>query len=303
MKMKKFIAMMATVAMVAGLAVGCGGGSDAEGGEGGASGEFDSSMDITIVSREDGSGTRGAFIELFGIEEEQEDGEKVDMTTEAAQITNSTSVMLTTVAGDEYAIGYVSLGSLDDSVKAVKIDGAEATADNVKSGDYKVSRPFNIATKSDLNNPTADDFIAFIMSEEGQAVVAEEGYIPLDGVEAYAGDAPAGKVVVGGSSSVSPVMEKLIEAYAEVNPEAEIELQTTDSTTGMENAIAGSYDIGMASREVKDEELAEGLEAQVIATDGIAVVVNNANPTEDLTSDQVKAIYTGEALTWDEVTE
>ncbi len=303
MKMKKFIAMMATVAMVAGLAVGCGGGSDAEGGEGGASGEFDSSMDITIVSREDGSGTRGAFIELFGIEEEQEDGEKVDMTTEAAQITNSTSVMLTTVAGDEYAIGYVSLGSLDDSVKAVKIDGAEATADNVKSGDYKVSRPFNIATKADLNNPTATDFIAFIMSEEGQAVVAEEGYIPLDGVEAYAGEAPAGKVVVGGSSSVSPVMEKLIEAYAEVNPEAEIELQTTDSTTGMENAIAGSYDIGMASREVKDEELAEGLEAQVIATDGIAVVVNNANPTEDLTSDQVKAIYTGEALTWDEVTE
>ncbi|HIY54608.1 MAG TPA: substrate-binding domain-containing protein [Candidatus Dorea merdavium] len=303
MKMKKFIAMMATVAMVAGLAVGCGGGSDAEGGEGGASGEFDSSMDITIVSREDGSGTRGAFIELFGIEEEQEDGEKVDMTTEAAQITNSTSVMLTTVAGDEYAIGYVSLGSLDDSVKAVKIDGAEATADNVKSGDYKVSRPFNIATKADLNNPTATDFIAFIMSEEGQAVVAEEGYIPLDGVEAYAGDAPAGKVVVGGSSSVSPVMEKLIEAYAKVNPEAEIELQTTDSTTGMENAIAGSYDIGMASREVKDEELAEGLEAQVIATDGIAVVVNNANPAEDLTSDQVKAIYTGEALTWDEVTE
>ena len=286
MKMKKFIAMMATVAMVAGLAVGCGGGSDAEGGEGG-----------------DGSGTRGAFIELFGIEEEQEDGEKVDMTTEAAQITNSTSVMLTTVAGDEYAIGYVSLGSLDDSVKAVKIDGAEATADNVKSGDYKVSRPFNIATKADLNNPTATDFIAFIMSEEGQAVVAEEGYIPLDGVEAYAGEAPAGKVVVGGSSSVSPVMEKLIEAYAEVNPEAEIELQTTVSTTGMENAIAGSYDIGMASREVKVEELAEGLEAQVIATDGIAVVVNNANPTEDLTSDQVKAIYTGEALTWDEVAE
>lgn len=303
MKMKKFIAMMATVAMVAGLAVGCGGGSDAEGGEGGASGEFDPSMDITIVSREDGSGTRGAFIELFGIEEEQEDGEKVDMTTEAAQITNSTSVMLTTVAGDEYAIGYVSLGSLDDSVKAVKIDGAEATADNVKSGDYKVSRPFNIATKADLNNPTATDFIAFIMSEEGQAVVAEEGYIPLDGAEAYAGEAPAGKVVVGGSSSVSPVMEKLIEAYAKVNPEAEIELQTTDSTTGMENAIAGSYDIGMASREVKDEELAEGLEAQVIATDGIAVVVNNANPAEDLTSDQVKAIYTGEALTWDEVTE
>lgn len=309
--MKKTVCLLLAGLMTIGALTGCGSSADNKKDDSAKtettsekkSDGFDTSSDITVVSREDGSGTRGAFIELFGIEEEQEDGEKVDMTTEAAQITNSTSVMLTTVAGDEYAIGYVSLGSLDDSVKAVKIDGAEATADNVKSGDYKVSRPFNIATKSDLNNPTADDFIAFIMSEEGQAVVAEEGYIPLDGVEAYAGDAPAGKVVVGGSSSVSPVMEKLIEAYAKVNPEAEIELQTTDSTTGMENAIAGSYDIGMASREVKDEELAEGLEAQVIATDGIAVVVNNANPTEDLTSDQVKAIYTGDALTWDEVAE
>ena len=307
MKLKKFIAVMATVGMVASLAVGCGGSSEdtsAEGGDAAAEGssDWDSSMDITIVSREDGSGTRGAFIELFGIEEEV-DGEKVDMTTEEAQITNSTSVMLTTVAGDDYAIGYVSLGSLDDSVKALKIDGAEATAENIKSGDYKVSRPFNIATKTDMNNPTAEDFISFIMSQEGQDVVAEEGYIPLDGAEAYAGDAPAGKVVVGGSSSVSHVMEKLIEAYAEVNPDAEIELQTTDSTTGMESAISGAYDIGMASREVKEDELSAGLEAQVIATDGIAVVVNNNNPTDELTSDQVKSIYTGEALTWDEVVE
>lgn len=310
MKLKKFIAVMAALGMVASMAVGCGGSSEedtsAEGtdaaAEGEASGDWDSSMDITIVSREDGSGTRGAFIELFGIEEEV-NGEKVDMTTEGAQITNSTSVMMTTVAGDEYAIGYVSLGTLDDSVKALKIDGAEATADNIKSGDYKVSRPFNIATKSDLNNPVADDFIAFIMSQEGQEVVTAEGYIPLDGAEAYAGEAPEGKAVVGGSSSVSPLMEKLIEAYAEVNPNAEIELQTTDSTTGMESAISGAYDIGMASREVKDEEIAGGLEAQVIATDGIAVVVNNNNPTDELSSDQVKSIYTGEALTWDEVVE
>ncbi|WP_346663302.1 substrate-binding domain-containing protein [uncultured Merdimonas sp.] len=310
MKLKKFIAVMAALGMVASMAVGCGGSSEedtsAEGtdaaAEGEASGDWDSSMDITIVSREDGSGTRGAFIELFGIEEEV-NGEKVDMTTEGAQITNSTSVMMTTVAGDEYAIGYVSLGTLDDSVKALKIDGAEATADNIKSGDYKVSRPFNIATKSDLNNPVADDFITFIMSQEGQEVVTAEGYIPLDGAEAYAGEAPEGKAVVGGSSSVSPLMEKLIEAYAEVNPNAEIELQTTDSTTGMESAISGAYDIGMASREVKDEEIAGGLEAQVIATDGIAVVVNNNNPTDELSSDQVKSIYTGEALTWDEVVE
>ena len=283
MKLKKFIAIMATVGMVASMAVGCGGSSEedtsAEGGDAAATeegGDWDSSMDITIVSREDGSGTRGAFIELFGIEEEV-DGEKVDMTTEGAQITNSTSVMMTTVAGDEYAIGYVSLGTLDDSVKALKIDGAEATAENIKSGDYKVSRPLD--------------------------VVSAEGYIPLDGAEAYAGEAPEGKAVVGGSSSVSPLMEKLIEAYAEVNPNAEIELQTTDSTTGMESAISGAYDIGMASREVKDEEIEGGLEAQVIATDGIAVVVNNNNPTDELSSDQVKSIYTGEALTWDEVVE
>lgn len=301
MKMKKFITVLATVAMVAGLAVGCGGSDSGEGGSS-ASGDWDSSMDITIVSREDGSGTRGAFIELFGVEEEV-DGEKVDMTTEEAQITNSTSVMLTTVAGDDYAIGYVSLGSLDDSVKALKIDGAEATAENIKSGDYKVSRPFNIATKAGLDNAVAQDFIAFIMSEEGQQVVADEGYIPLDDVQPYEGSAPEGKAVVGGSSSVSPVMEKLIEAYTAVNANAEIELQTTDSTTGMESAISGAYDIGMASREVKDEELAEGLEAQVMATDGIAVIVNNNSTIDDLSSDQVKAIYTGEALTWDEVIE
>lgn len=209
--------------------------------------------------------------------------------------------MLTTVAGDDYAIGYVSLGSLDDSVKALKIDGAEATAENIKSGDYKVSRPFNIATKTDMNNPTAEDFISFIMSQEGQDVVAEEGYIPLDGAEAYAGDAPAGKVVVGGSSSVSPVMEKLIEAYAEVNPDAEIELQTTDSTTGMESAISGAYDIGMASREVKEDELAQGVVPTTIAQDGIAVIVNNDNAVSDLTSDQVKSIFTGETTDWADV--
>ena len=224
------------------------------------------------------------------------------MTTDEAQITNSTSVMMTTVAGDEYAIGYISLGSLDESVKALKIDGAEATAENVKSGDYKVSRPFNIATKKDLDNEVAKDFINYIMSAEGQKVVEDNGYIAVEGAEAFEGTQPSGKAVVGGSSSVSPVMEKLAEAYKEVNPNAEIELQTTDSTTGMTSAIDGSYDIGMASRELKEEEIAE-LDAKVIATDGIAVIVNNNNAMDELSSDQVKAIYTGEALTWDEVVE
>lgn len=290
--------------MMTGLLAGCGNSADEGNADGGseAAAEWDSANDITIVSREDGSGTRGAFIELFGIEEEVE-GEKVDMTTEEAQITNSTSVMLTTVAGDEYAIGYVSLGSLDDSVKALKIDGAEATAENVKSGTYKVSRPFNIATKEGADNEVANDFITFIMSTEGQQVVEENGYIPLDGTQAYEGTAPSGKAVVGGSSSVSPVMEKLIEAYKAVNPNAEIELQTTDSTTGMESTINGSYDIGMASRELKDTELSEGLTGQVIATDGIAVIVNNDSTVDELSSEQVKSIYTGEAVTWADVVE
>ncbi len=302
MKMKKFIAVLSVVGMVAAMAAGCGGNSDSKSSAdaSGSASDWDSSTDITIVSREDGSGTRGAFIELFGVEEKNDDGEKVDMTTEEAQITNSTSVMLTTVAGDEYAIGYVSLGSLDDSVKAVKIDGAEATADNIKSGDYKVSRPFNVATKKGQDNEVAKDFLNFILSKEGQDVVSEEGYIAQDDAQTFEGTQPSGKLVVGGSSSVSPVMEKLIEAYKAVNPNADIELQTTDSTTGMTSTIDGSYDIGMASRELKDEEAAE-LDSTVIATDGIAVIVNNANPTDELTSDQVKAIYTGDALTWDEV--
>ena len=309
MKLKKFIAVLGVAAMMTGLLAGCGNSADEGNADGGntdggseAAAEWDSANDITIVSREDGSGTRGAFIELFGIEEEVE-GEKVDMTTEEAQITNSTSVMLTTVAGDEYAIGYVSLGSLDDSVKALKIDGAEATGENVKSGTYKVSRPFNIATKEGADNEVANDFITFIMSTEGQQVVEENGYIPLDGTQAYEGTAPSGKAVVGGSSSVSPVMEKLIEAYKEVNPNAEIELQTTDSTTGMESTINGSYDIGMASRELKDTELSEGLTGQVIATDGIAVIVNNDSTVDELSSEQVKSIYTGEAVTWADVVE
>ena len=283
--------------MTAGLAVGCGSSSDSSSADSKSS-DWDSSNDITIVSREDGSGTRGAFIELFGIEEKK-DGEKVDMTTDDAQITNSTSVMLTTVAGDDYAIGYVSLGSLNDTVKALKIDGEEATEQNIKDGKYKICRPFNIATKKGADNEVAKDFIAYIMSKEGQQVISDNGYIGDDSAEAYAGSKPSGKAVVGGSSSVSPVMEKLIEAYKKVNTGAEIELQTTDSTTGMTSAIDGSYDIGMASRELQDEEK-DKLDSQVIATDGIAVIVNKNNTTDELSSDQVKTIYTGDATTWDE---
>ena len=272
------------------------GASDASGSD------FDSSNDITVISRESGSGTRGAFIELTGVEEKQGD-QKVDMTTDDAQVVNSTSVVLTTVETDPYAIGYVSLGTLNDKVKAVKVDGAEATADAIKAGQYKLSRPFNIATKGEPSNEVVKDFMAYILSTEGQQIVTDNGYIALDDTKAFEGTQPSGNIVVGGSSSVSPLMEKLIEAYNKVNPNASIDLQTSDSTTGMTSCAEGSYDIGMASRELKDEELSAGLVPQVIATDGIAVIVNKNNTTDELTSDQVKAIYTGEALTWDEVLE
>ena len=254
---------------------------------------------IDVISREDGSGTRGAFIELLGIEEKQGD-EKVDMTTEDASITNSTSVMMTTVAGDENAIGYISLGSLNDTVKAVKIDGAEASAENVANDTYKVSRPFNIITTDKLSD-AAQDFENYIMSADGQQIVEDNGYIKVaDDAKAYEQSDAEGKVVVAGSSSVSPVMEKLIEAYKKVNTGAEIELQTTDSTTGMTSAIDGSYDIGMASRELHDDDK-DKLDSQAIATDGIAVIVNKNNTTDELSSDQVKDIYTGNAVAWDEV--
>ena len=268
-----------------------------------ATGDFDNSEYINVVSREDGSGTRGAFIELFGVEEKNDAGEKIDNTTDEAIITNSTDVMLTTVSGDEYSIGYVSLGSLNDSVKAVSIDGAEATVDNIKSGDYTIARPFNIATKGTPSD-VAQDFINFIMSADGQAVISDNKYIPVDdGAVAFESNGASGKVVVAGSSSVTPVMEKLKEAYVAVNSGAEIEIQESDSTTGMTAAMDGTCDIGMASRELKDSETEGGLTAAVIAMDGIAVIVNNDNPTTDLSKDTVKGIYTGEITSWDGVTE
>ena len=255
---------------------------------------------IDVISREDGSGTRGAFIELFGIEEKQGD-EKVDMTTEDASITNSTSVMMTTVAGDENAIGYISLGSLNDTVKAVKIDGAEASAENVANDTYKVSRPFNIITTDKLSD-AAQDFENYIMSADGQQIVEDNGYIKVaDDAKAYEQSDAEGKVVVAGSSSVTPVMEKLKEAYAEVNPNAEIEIQQSDSTTGMTSAIEGVCDIGMASRDLKDSEIEKGLTGTTIAMDGIAVIVNNDSPVEELSSDSVKGIYTGEITDWADV--
>ena len=258
------------------------------------------SGEITVVSREEGSGTRGAFIELTGVEEKNADGVKVDNTTEEAVVTNSTNVMMTTVAGDESAIGYISLGSLNDTVKALQIDGVDATVENIKNGAYTLARPFNIATKEGLSE-VAQDFVNYIMSAEGQQVIADNKYIPLDGAPAYEGKQVSGKIVVAGSSSVTPVMQKLAEAYQVVNPNAEIEVQQSDSTTGMQSAIDGICDIGMASRDLKDSEKEAGLNGQTIAMDGIAVIVNQNNDLTTLLLAQVKSIFTGEVTEWENV--
>lgn len=260
---------------------------------------FNNKKAISVLSREEGSGTRGAFVELFKIEKKDASGKKVDYTTDEAAITNSTAVMLTSVAGDKYAIGYVSLGSLNSSVKALKIDGAQASVENINNGSYKVSRPFNIAVKDNLSE-VAQDFLGYVFSAEGQKIVEKNKYIPVP-LKDYKSSQPAGKVVVSGSSSVSPLMEKLIEAYGSVNPNAKIELQTSDSSTGVSNAIAGTCDIGMASRDLKDSEKAKGVKEITIAIDGIAVIVNKANPLENLTKENVEAIFTGKITKWNEV--
>lgn len=273
--MKKTITIVLTVILTLGLLAGCGGANTDE---------------ITVVSREEGSGTRGAFEELFEIEE----------TITTADINDSTGVMLTSVAQNSSAIGYVSMGALKDTVKAVKIDGTEATIDNVKAGTYKIARPFNIATKEGLS-AVAQDFIDYILSTEGQLVVEDAGYIPNDDTTPYSGSAPEGKITVAGSSSVTPLMEKLKEAYEEVNANVTIEIQQTDSTSGMKSTAEGICDIGMASRDLKDSELAQGLTPTVIATDGIAVIVSTENTIDELTAEQVKAIYSGEITMWSEV--
>lgn len=262
--------------------------------------DFDTSKDITVVTREEGSGTRGAFVELTGVEQKNADGKKIDMTTEEAIVQSSTQNVITAVNGDTYAIGYVSLGSLNKDVKAVKVDGAEATVDTVKSGEYKVQRPFNIATKDDVSD-VAKDFISYIMSSEGQAIIEDNGYIKVDdAAAAYAATDAKGEVKISGSSSVTPVMEKLKEAYEKVNSNITITINQSDSSTGMKDAAEGISDIGMASRDLKDSEL-ETLKNTVIAKDGIAIVVNNASPIENLTSDQIMKIYTGEITTWADV--
>lgn len=290
--MKKFFSVLGTAMMALVLLTGCTAGKTQE-----TSG---TNKRITVVSRESGSGTRGAFVELLGIEEKDANGNKVDRTTDEAIISNSTSVVMTTVAQNPQAIGYISLGSLNDTVKALKVDGADATVEAIKKGSYKVARPFNIATKKDTSELTAD-FIHFILSEIGQKIVEDNGYISVDSEKDYASTQLSGKIVVAGSSSVTPVMEKLKEAYEGLNPNADIEIQLSDSSTGMASAINGTCDIGMASRVLKDSETEKGLSPIVIAMDGIAIITNHDNPVENLTTEQIKEIFTGEIIKWNEI--
>ena len=306
-RLRRLAALVGTAALCGALALtGCAGGSadaTAATGSGSATGDDGASANapISVYSREDGSGTRGAFVELFGIEQKDANGDKVDMTTPAAAITNSTAVMMTSVAGDPNAIGYISLGSLDDTVKAVSIDGVAPTAAAVKDGSYAIARPFNIVTKGELAAPAAD-FLAFIMSTEGQAMGSDNNYIAIDDAAApFASNGASGKVVVAGSSSVTPVMEKLAEAFQSANPQVTVEVQQSDSTTGVNMALDGTCDIGMASRDLKDSEAGAGAEGAPIALDGIAVIVAPTSSVSDLTSQQVCDIYTGAATSWADV--
>jgi phosphate transport system substrate-binding protein len=262
-----------------------------------ASGKKDSGgagAGIIVISREEGSGTRSAFTELFGVL----DAGNKDNITPSAEITNNTAVMMTSVAGEKNAIGYISLGSLNSTVKALRIDGVEATPRTAASGEYKIIRPFFIATKGAVSAP-AGDFANFILSKNGQDVIEANGCIRRDDTGPFTSAMPSGRVIVAGSSSVTPVMEKLREAYLRINPGANIEIQQSDSSTGMNAAIDGICDIGMASRELKSTEIEKGLTGTIIATDGIAVIVNQDNPVNNMTRDQVKAVFTGSVTSWD----
>ncbi|MGI6349071.1 MAG: extracellular solute-binding protein [Eubacteriaceae bacterium] len=256
--------------------------------------------DITVVSRESGSGTRGAFVELTGVEVKNADGTKVDQTTQEAVIANKTDVVLQQISGNQSAIGYISAGSLNDTVKALQIDGVDPTAANIAAGKYALARPFFIAVK-DTNNAVANDFIDFILSAEGQEVVSKS-YIAIKSDAAkFVSKMPEGKIVVAGSSSVTPLMEKLKEAYEKVNPKVTIEIQQSDSTAGITAVVEGTCNIGMASRALKDTELAKGITPTEIAKDGIAVIVNTKNPLKSVTKDQLAGIYKGEVKTWTEL--
>lgn len=295
--MKKRIAALALSAVLVMAAMtGCGG-TEGDGKEA----DFDATQEISLITRESSSGTRGAFIELTGLEVKDADGNKIDTTSEEAVIFKSTQAVISGVAGDAYAIGYISLGSLNNTVKAVKVEGVEAAAENVGNGTYQLARPFTIATKDGLSD-AAQDFVNYILSDAGKTIIEENGYVSVS-TESYETNGASGTVTASGSTSVAPLMEKLMEAYKEVNPNVSVKIDTSDSSTGVSDVIKGVSDIGMASRELKDEETAEGVKGTTIAQDGIAVIVNQGNPCENLTIQQIKNVYLGDITTWETLAE
>ena len=302
--MKRFFAILLTMLFSFSLLGGCsqqGSSNNGFGCAGGGNQGFNAEREIYVVSREDGSGTRGTFIDLFGIEYKSDDGTiRKDLTTKEAIIADKTDVVMTNVANSPYVIGYISLGSLNDTVKALQVDGVSISVENIQNGAYKIQRPINIAYREGLTD-LARDFIDFILSREGQEVVAANDYVPvIVNAPPYSGNRPSGKIVAAGSSSVTPVMEKLKEAYLVLNPGVIIEVQLSDSTAGMNAAINGTCDIGMASRELKESEKAELIDL-AIALDGLAIVVHNDNPLQGLTSEQIRSIFTGETTRWSEL--
>ena len=291
--MKKILLAILSIAMVGVLgvaAVGCG--------------EDKMTDTITVITRESGSGTRGAFIELTGVQQKDKDGNKVDRTVKTAQVANSTAVALQNVQKNPSAIAYISLGSLTDSVKAVPFEGTAATVDNIKNGSYTLSRPFNLAYKEDNDNPTLADFMKYIASTEAAEVINGEDFIAPENTASYTkpATAPTEKLVVNGSSSVYPLMQALVESYCKASgvSKSTIDLQFNDSTAGMTGAMNGTYDLGMASRELEESEAA-ALQSVVLATDGIAVIVNNMNPITNITKEQLCNIYIGVATKWSDV--
>lgn len=289
MKLRSFTALLLILTMALGLTA--------------LAADFDAKQVITVVSREEGSGTRGAFVELTGVLAKDDSGEEKDNTYSEAIISNGTNLVLTTVADNQAAIGYASLSSVlhNDTVKALKVEGIEASTENILNGTYKIARPFNVVTNGELTDELAKDFMAYVMSKEGQAIVTEDGLVSSanDQTPSYEAANKSGSLTVGGSTSVAPVMELLAEGYMELNPEAKIEVQSTGSSAGVTGALDGTYDIGMASRTLKDSETEKGALATVIGTDGIAIVTNLANPVEDITVEQVRQVFTGEVTTWE----
>jgi len=254
--------------------------------------DFDADRVIAVFTREDGSGTRDAFVSLTGVGD--------DMYVEAV-VESETNQILTKIESNDTAIGYVSVGSLNPNVKALEIDGIAPSNETIMDGSYKLQRPLLVCVNADKeNDPLVKDFIAFMISAEGQEQSASKWTVIDSDAPSYTSAGLSGVLKVGGSTSVEPLMQKLAEAYIALNPDVDIEISGGGSGTGINEATEGIIDIGMSSRNLKDEEKG-ALTATVIALDGVAVIINPANPITNMTTEQVRAIFTGEITRWNQL--